>query len=54
VAKAIWKKALHELKEWMTAEQSDPQIIHDIIHGLKAWYDDTDPPDASSTANQQS
>jgi len=31
-AKALWHKAIQELKEWMKAEQSDPQIIQDIMN----------------------
>jgi len=38
----------------MTTEQSDPQIIQDILNRLQAWYDDTDPPEATPAAQQQS
>jgi len=52
--KALWYKALQDLKAWMTTELSDPQIIQDILNGLQAWYNNTDSPKETSAAHQQS
>ena len=37
-ATAKWNGALKNLKEWMQAEQSDPQLIELLITELQAWH----------------
>ena len=39
--KAIWDKALLELKDWLIHNSSAPHITQALIEGLRNWYENT-------------
>jgi len=37
-ARACWETAISQLEEWLQKEQTDPQLIVEILEGLRGWY----------------
>jgi hypothetical protein len=33
----VWKRSIDALRQWMETHQTDPEIINNVVNGLRNW-----------------